>query len=87
VHFLLDQLSIINHGELAIRVENQLPNAQLFGIKIDWHGKIIDYFKKGYFNDNMPKEEWSRSVMKARTFMLCDGHLHKLRPDGMLSNV
>jgi hypothetical protein len=59
VHFLLDQLSKINHGKLTIGVENQLPNAQLFSIKIDWYGQIIDYLKKGYFNDNMPKEEWS----------------------------
>jgi hypothetical protein len=43
VHFLLDQLSKINHGDLAIRVEDQLSNAQLFGIKIDWYGQIIDY--------------------------------------------
>jgi hypothetical protein len=35
VQFLLDQLSQINHGELAIGVEDQLPDAQLFGIEID----------------------------------------------------
>ncbi len=56
MHFLLDQLSKINNGEPAI---DQLLNAQLFGIKIDWYGHIIDYFKKGYFDDDMPKKEWS----------------------------
>ncbi len=30
VHFLPNQLSKINHGKLAIGVEYQLPNAQLF---------------------------------------------------------
>jgi len=35
VHFLLDQLSKINHGEPTIGVEDQLPNAQLFNIEID----------------------------------------------------
>jgi hypothetical protein len=55
VHFLPDQLSIINHGELAIGVEDQILNAQLFGIEIDLYGQIIDYFKKGYFDDNIPK--------------------------------
>jgi hypothetical protein len=59
VHFFLDQLSKINHGEPAIGVEDQLPNAQLFHIKIDWYGQIMDYFKKGYFNDDMPKKKWS----------------------------
>jgi hypothetical protein len=61
VHFLPDQLSIINHGELAIGVEDQLPDAQLFGIEIDRYasGQIIDYLKKGYFNNDMPKEEQS----------------------------
>jgi hypothetical protein len=35
VHFLHDQLSKINHGESVIGVEDQLFDAQLFGIKID----------------------------------------------------
>jgi hypothetical protein len=55
VHFLLDQLSKTNYGELTIGVEDHLPNAQLFGIELNWYGKIIDYLKKGYFNDDMPK--------------------------------
>jgi hypothetical protein len=46
VHFLPNQLSIINHGELAIRVEDQLHDAQLFGIKINWYGQIIYYLKE-----------------------------------------
>jgi hypothetical protein len=74
----------INHGELAIGIEDQLPDAQLFGIEIDWYGQIIDYLKKGYFDDNMPKEERSRLVIKARPYILCDGHLHKLGPDVVL---
>jgi len=32
----------------------------------------------------MPKEEQNRLVIKARPYTLCDGHLHKLRPNGML---
>jgi len=35
MHFLPNQLSIINHGVSAIGVEDQLFDAQLFGIKID----------------------------------------------------
>jgi hypothetical protein len=35
VHFLPNQLSIINHGVSVIRVEDQLIDAQLFGIEID----------------------------------------------------
>ncbi len=30
IHFVLDHLSRIGHGELATRVEDQLPNAALF---------------------------------------------------------
>ncbi len=56
MHLLLDQLSIINHGELVIGVEDQFPNAQLFSIQFDCYGQIIDYLKKDYFDDNMPKE-------------------------------
>jgi hypothetical protein len=84
VHFLLDQLCIINHGELVIGVEDQLLNTQLFGIEIEWYRQIIDYLKKGYFDDNMPKEEQNQWVIKARPYTLYDGHLHKLGLDGML---
>ncbi len=56
MHFLLDQLSIINHGELVIGIEDQLHDAQLFNINFDWYGQIIDNFKKGYFDDDTPKE-------------------------------
>jgi hypothetical protein len=35
VHFLPNQLSIINHRELTIGVEDQLLDVQLFGIEID----------------------------------------------------
>jgi hypothetical protein len=34
VHFLIDQLSKINHEESTIGVEDQLHDAQLFGIEI-----------------------------------------------------
>jgi len=50
VHSLPNQLSIINHGELAIGVENQLHDAQLFSIKFDLYGQISDYFKKKLFS-------------------------------------
>jgi hypothetical protein len=56
----------------------------LFGIEIDWYGQIIDYFKKGYFDNDMPKEEQSQLVIKGRSYTLCDGHLHKLGSDGVL---
>ncbi len=85
VHFMPNQLSRINHGEPAIGVEDQLPNVQLFGIEIDWYGQIIDYLKKGYFDDDMPKEEQSSLVIKAKPYTLCDDHLHKLGFDGVLS--
>jgi hypothetical protein len=33
VHFLLDELSVINHGEPTIGITHQLHDAQLFGIE------------------------------------------------------
>ncbi len=57
MNFFPDQLFILNHGELVIGVEDQLLDTKFFGIKIEWYGQIIDYLKKGYFDDNMPKEE------------------------------
>ncbi len=55
MHFLPDQLFIINHGELVIGVEDQLFDTQLFGIEIEWYGHIIDYLKKGYLTIICPK--------------------------------
>ncbi len=55
VHFLPDQLFIINHGKLVIGAEDQLFDTQLFGIEIEWYGHIIDYLKKGYLTIICPK--------------------------------
>ncbi len=46
VHLLPNQLSIISHGESAIRVADQLHDAQLLGIEINWYGQIIYYLKQ-----------------------------------------
>lgn len=56
IHFVLNQLSWMNHGELVMRVEDQLLNAILFIVGIDWYGPIVEYLKKGYFEHDIPKE-------------------------------
>jgi hypothetical protein len=65
----------ISHGELAERVDDQLPNVHLFNVGVIWYGPIIQYLKKGYFNSNVPKEERSRIVIRARPYTLYDGQL------------
>ncbi len=51
---------------------------------VDWYGPIIEYLKKGYFDNNVPKEERSQIVIKARPYTLYDGQLYKLESDGVL---
>jgi hypothetical protein len=59
VHFLPNHLSTINHGEPTKGVDDQLPNAHLFNVGIDWYGPIMEFFLKGYFDNDVPKEERS----------------------------
>ncbi len=59
VHFLQDHMSKINHGEPIKGVDDQLPNAHLFNVGVDWYGLIIEYLKKKYFDYIVPKEERS----------------------------
>jgi hypothetical protein len=59
VHFLPNHLSRISHGELAKGVDDQLPNAHLFIVGVDWYGPIIEYLKKKYFDYNVLKEKRS----------------------------
>jgi len=42
------------------------------------------YLKKGYFDIDVPKEEKSRIIIKARPYTLYDGQLYKLKLDGVL---
>ncbi len=51
---------------------------------IDWYGPIMKYLKKGYFDNDVPKEEKSQVVIRARPYTLYDRQLYKLGPDGVL---
>jgi hypothetical protein len=84
VHFLLDHLSRINHGELVERIDNKLFDLHLFNVRVDWYGPIIKYLKKGYFDSNVPKEENSQIIIKARSYTLYDRQLYKLKLDGVI---
>jgi hypothetical protein len=59
VHFLSNHLSRINHGEPAEAVDDQLLDAHLFTVGVDWYGPIIKYLKIKYFDYNVLKEERS----------------------------
>jgi hypothetical protein len=84
VHFVLDQLFHISHGELVIGVKNQLFNAMLFIVGMDWYGPILEYLQKGYFNNNITKEKRSHNIVKLRPYTLYHGVLYKLGPDNVL---
>ncbi len=84
VHFLPKHLSKISHGELVEGVDDQLPNAHLFNVGVDWYGPIIEYLKKGYFDNNVPKEERSWIVIRVKPYTLYDKQLYKLGLDGVL---
>ncbi len=78
VHFLLDYLSKISHEEPTKGVDDQLPNIHLFNVGVDCYGQIIEYLKKGYFDNDVNKEEKSQIVIRARPYTLYDRQLYKL---------
>jgi hypothetical protein len=59
VHFLLNHLSKISHGEPIERLDDQWLDTHLFNVGVDWYGLIIKYLKKWYFDNDVPKEERS----------------------------
>jgi hypothetical protein len=56
----------------------------LFNVGVDCCGPIIEYLKKWYFDNNVPKEERSQIVIRAKPYTLYDGQLYKLGLDGVL---
>ncbi len=50
----------------------------MFTIQIDWYGQILKYLQKGYFENDIPKEEKSCIVIKSKPYSLYEGQLYKL---------
>jgi hypothetical protein len=71
IHFVPGQLSQINHGESAIGIKDQLPNAILFTMGINWYSFILEY---------LPKEKRSCIIVKSKPYTLYDKVLYKLGP-------
>jgi hypothetical protein len=80
IHFVPGQLSQINHGESPIGIKDQLPNAILFTMGINWYGFILEYLQKGYFENDIPKEKKSCIIIKSKPYTLYDKVLYKLGP-------
>jgi ASC-1-like (ASCH) protein len=56
----------------------------LFVVQIDWYGPILKYRQKGYFENDIPKEERSRIDIKYKPYSLYEGQLYKLGSDNIL---
>lgn len=65
-------------------MEDQLPNATLFCIDLDWYGKIKDYLEKGYFEKDISKEESKHITIKSQLYTLNDDTPCKMGLDGVL---
>ncbi len=59
-------------------------DATLFTIGVEWCVLIIKYLKKWYFDDDIPKEERSKIVIKSKPYTLYNEKLHKLGPNNIL---
>lgn len=77
----------ITHDESSWGVEDQLLDASLFTVSIDWYGLVKEYLKKWYFENDVPKEERKCITIKAWPYTLQNNILYKLRPDVSYNNV
>jgi hypothetical protein len=82
VQFVPDQLSCAKNGEPTIGVEDQVLDAIFFLIIVDKYAPIKEYFVKGYFEDNIPKEESKHLAIKSRPYTIYG--LYKLGQDVIL---
>jgi hypothetical protein len=53
-------------------------------VVVNWYGLILEYLKKRYFDNVVPKEKISQIVIKDRPYTLYDKKLYKLGPNGVL---
>jgi hypothetical protein len=65
-------------------VEDQLLDVAIFLLITDWYTPIKEYLHKGYFEDDVPQEEWKHLTVKSRPYTLYGEKLHKLGPNGIL---
>ena len=81
-----DHLSRIDTGEEPSNLDDNLPNAQLFSIKIayDYYADIIHFLTTGWAPSKFTKQQKKQLVVKAADFTLIVGHLYKLGPDEVL---
>jgi hypothetical protein len=84
VHFVLNQLSHVKNGELAIGVEDKLPDTAIFLLTVDLYAILIKYLHKVYFEDDVPQEEQKRLTKNPRPYTFYKGKLYKLGLDGIL---
>ncbi len=49
-------------------MEDQLLDAVLFLLTVDWYTPIKKYLRKGYFEDDVPQEEHKRFTIKSRPY-------------------
>jgi hypothetical protein len=47
-------------------VEDQLLDVGIFLLITDWYTPIKEYLHKGYFEDDVPQEEWKHLTVKSR---------------------
>jgi hypothetical protein len=51
-------------------VDDQLPGTHSFNVGVNWYHPIIEYLKKIYFDNNVPKEERSRIIIRAKPYII-----------------
>jgi hypothetical protein len=76
-------LSRAKNGEPIVGVEDQLVDVVLFFKNVNWYAPIKEYLLKGYFKDNIPKEERKCLTIKSKPYTFYGKKLYKLGPDSI----
>ncbi len=83
VHVVPNQLSHARNGELVVGMEDQLFDVVIFILTSDWYTPIKEYLGKGYFEDDVPKEERKHLIIKSRLYTFYGEKIYKLGPNGI----
>jgi hypothetical protein len=86
-HGMADPLFWLPNGEPAIGVHDQPTDAGLFYVLPEWLQDIVTYLKIRAYLLNMSKDEQRKLILKALSYTLENGVLHKRGQDMVLRCV
>ena len=79
LHAIADYLSRIEHGEEAVGVSDQLPDASIYAIRTfqteNWYDEMLNFLLDGMLPTQMTVDQKKKFALKSRPFLVIAGCL------------